>query len=186
MTCCIATADYAFLAELTSLCMLAGVTVTTGRADLLLLDLDMPTAAPPCEKTVRFSRDGKVQADFYRPFSYTAFLEKLELYAGKTYSDRQTLAYTFPEETAFTTTEKRLLDALLSADGKTDTYRELAHSVFGDEENMNELKVYIRHLREKIEEPQGVRVIETVRGVGYRLRKDRVGKGCFGSESGES
>ena len=36
----------------------------------------------------------------------------------------------------------------------------------------NVVEVYVRYLREKIDRPFGVRSIETVRGAGYRLRKD--------------
>jgi len=36
----------------------------------------------------------------------------------------------------------------------------------------NVVDVYVRYLREKIDRPFGRRSIETVRGVGYRLRKD--------------
>jgi two-component system OmpR family response regulator len=32
--------------------------------------------------------------------------------------------------------------------------------------------VYIRYLREKVDRPFGAETIETVRGAGYRLRKD--------------
>jgi len=32
--------------------------------------------------------------------------------------------------------------------------------------------VYIRRLRQKVDEPFGVRTLETVRGVGYRLKAD--------------
>ncbi len=32
--------------------------------------------------------------------------------------------------------------------------------------------IYVRYLREKIDRPFGVRSLETVRGLGYRLRKD--------------
>jgi two-component system OmpR family response regulator len=34
------------------------------------------------------------------------------------------------------------------------------------------LEVYVRYLRRRIDEPFGVSSIETVRGAGYRLRKD--------------
>jgi two-component system OmpR family response regulator len=40
------------------------------------------------------------------------------------------------------------------------------------ENRSNVVDVHIRQLRERIDEPFGVRSIETVRGVGYRLRKD--------------
>ena len=36
----------------------------------------------------------------------------------------------------------------------------------------NVVEVYVRYLREKIDRPFGLESIETVRGVGYRLRKD--------------
>ena len=34
------------------------------------------------------------------------------------------------------------------------------------------IEVYVRYLRRKIDVPFGVRSIETIRGAGYRLRKD--------------
>jgi two-component system OmpR family response regulator len=39
------------------------------------------------------------------------------------------------------------------------------------ERRSNIVDVYIRHLREKIDRPFGTETIETVRGVGYRLRE---------------
>jgi two-component system OmpR family response regulator len=40
------------------------------------------------------------------------------------------------------------------------------------EHRSNVIEVYIRYLRRKIDEPFGIRSLETVRGAGYRLRKD--------------
>ena len=40
------------------------------------------------------------------------------------------------------------------------------------ENRSNVIDVYVRYLREKIDRPFGVQTIETVRGIGYRLRKD--------------
>jgi two-component system, OmpR family, response regulator len=40
------------------------------------------------------------------------------------------------------------------------------------EHRSNVIEVYIRYLRRKIDVPFGVKSIETVRGAGYRLRKD--------------
>jgi two-component system OmpR family response regulator len=40
------------------------------------------------------------------------------------------------------------------------------------EHRSNVVDVYIRYLRHKIDRPFGVRSLETIRGVGYRLRKD--------------
>jgi two-component system OmpR family response regulator len=43
---------------------------------------------------------------------------------------------------------------------------------FAYENRSNVIDVFVRHLRRKIDEPFGRRSIETVRGVGYRLRSD--------------
>ena len=43
---------------------------------------------------------------------------------------------------------------------------------FGAQERSNVVEVYVNYLREKVDRPFGVRSIETVRGVGYRLRRD--------------
>ena len=40
------------------------------------------------------------------------------------------------------------------------------------ENRSNVVEVYVRYLREKIDRPFGVESLETVRGAGYRLRKD--------------
>jgi two-component system, OmpR family, response regulator len=40
------------------------------------------------------------------------------------------------------------------------------------ENRSNVVEVYVRYLREKIDRPFGVKSLETVRGAGYRLRKD--------------
>jgi two-component system OmpR family response regulator len=40
------------------------------------------------------------------------------------------------------------------------------------ENRSNVVDVYVRYLREKIDRPFGRASIETVRGVGYRLRQD--------------
>ena len=40
------------------------------------------------------------------------------------------------------------------------------------EQRSNVVEVYIRYLRQKIDRPFGVTSLETVRGAGYRLRKD--------------
>jgi two-component system OmpR family response regulator len=43
---------------------------------------------------------------------------------------------------------------------------------FAYENRSNVVDVYVRHLRQKIDEPFGRRSLETVRGAGYRLRPD--------------
>ena len=43
---------------------------------------------------------------------------------------------------------------------------------YGYENRSNIVDVYVRYLREKIDRPFETTSIETVRGAGYRLRKD--------------
>ncbi len=51
---------------------------------------------------------------------------------------------------------------------------QIVDHAWGDdfEHRSNIVEVYIRYLRHKIDRPFGVRSLETVRGAGYRLRKD--------------
>ncbi|MBE6638971.1 MAG: winged-helix domain-containing protein [Ruminococcaceae bacterium] len=172
MTCYIATADRMFADELKSLAFLSDLQVTTAVGDLLLLDMDMPAPAPICRKIIRFSRNADAEADLTRPFSYQAFFALVQLQSREDASGG--LGGFFWANESFTATEKRLLDALMCSNGETISSQSLAKDVFGDAACQNELKVYIRHLRKKIEEPYGIRVIETVRGAGYRFRHDRV------------
>lgn len=46
---------------------------------------------------------------------------------------------------------------------------------YGYENRSNIIEVYVRYLREKVDRPFGLSSIETVRGAGYRLRKDAGG-----------
>ena len=184
MTCVIATPDKALAMELKALVSLVGMTVVDGAGDLLLLDADATVTAPVCQKVLRFSRNAETGADFVRPFFYRDLLKVLKTQYSEHISEGVPGQTYFPMN-GFTATEKRLLDVLMDADGAPISSAELAQAVFGNAESQNELKVYIRHLRQKIEEPQGVRVIETVRGVGYRFRADRVLKTQYIEYAGE-
>lgn len=184
MTCVIVTPDKALAMELKALAALAGMTVVDGAGDLLLLDADAKVTAPVCRKVLRFSRNAETGADFVRPFAYRELLKALQNQYSE-YIAKGMHGQTYFLADGFTATEKRLLDALMAADGDPVSSAELALAVFGNAECQNELKVYIRHLRQKIEEPRGIRVIETVRGVGYRFRTDRVLKTQYTDYVGE-
>jgi two-component system OmpR family response regulator len=43
---------------------------------------------------------------------------------------------------------------------------------YGYENRSNVIDVYVRYLRSKVDRPFGLESIETVRGVGYRFRRD--------------
>lgn len=72
-----------------------------------------------------------------------------------------------------TALEYRLLMALVQNEGSILSRNQLLESIWdvsGDFVNDNTLTVYIKRLREKIEEdPQNPRIIRTVRGLGYRI-----------------
>ncbi|SON61882.1 Transcriptional regulatory protein TcrA [Mycobacterium simulans] len=77
-------------------------------------------------------------------------------------------------EIALTTKEFGLLEQLMRRPGAVLT-RELVLEHcwdFAFESRSNVVDVHIRALRDKIDRPFAVRSIETVRGVGYRLRSD--------------
>jgi two-component system, OmpR family, response regulator len=70
--------------------------------------------------------------------------------------------------------EFALLETLMRRPGHVlSRYQLLEHAWdYAYENRSNVIDVYIRYLREKIDRPFGRRSIETVRGVGYRLRAD--------------
>ena len=51
---------------------------------------------------------------------------------------------------------------------------QLLEAAWGDDhrQRSNVVEVYLNYLREKIDRPFGVQSLETIRGVGYRLRED--------------
>src|SRR5207249_10122545 len=70
--------------------------------------------------------------------------------------------------------EFALLETFMRHPGEVLSQFQLLEHAWGyDYENRsNVVEVYVRYLREKIDRPFGVRSLETVRGAGYRLRRD--------------
>jgi two-component system OmpR family response regulator len=77
-------------------------------------------------------------------------------------------------EIALSSKEYALLETFMRRPGQVlDRFQLLEHAWDYDYENRsNVIDVYVRYLREKVDRPFGVDSIETVRGVGYRLRTD--------------
>jgi two-component system, OmpR family, response regulator len=67
--------------------------------------------------------------------------------------------------------EAAVLEQLLRTPGQVVTRQVLLDTVWGPDHpgSSNVVDVYIRYLRRKIDEPFGVRTIQTVRGAGYRV-----------------
>jgi two-component system OmpR family response regulator len=70
--------------------------------------------------------------------------------------------------------EFTLLEAFMRHPGQVLTRDALLDQAWpaGSDQRSNVIEVYVRYLREKIDRPFGVRSLENVRGVGYRLRRD--------------
>jgi two-component system, OmpR family, response regulator len=76
-------------------------------------------------------------------------------------------------EVALSAKEFAVLELLMRNHGKVLTRNQLLEGAWdmAYERRSNIVDVYIRNLREKIDRPFGAESIETVRGVGYRLRE---------------
>jgi two-component system, OmpR family, response regulator len=70
--------------------------------------------------------------------------------------------------------EFSLLETFMRRPGQVFSQLQLLEAAWdlGYEQRSNVVEVYVRYLREKIDRPFGITSIETVRGVGYRLRRD--------------
>jgi two-component system, OmpR family, response regulator len=70
--------------------------------------------------------------------------------------------------------EFALLETFMRRLGQVLSQTQLLDAVWdlGYEQRSNVVEVYVRYVREKIDRPFGVASLETVRGLGYRLRKD--------------
>jgi two-component system OmpR family response regulator len=78
-------------------------------------------------------------------------------------------------EIALSAKEFALLETFMRHPGEVlSQFQLLEHAWDSEYENRsNVVEVYVRYLREKVDRPFGARSLETVRGVGYRLRVDR-------------
>ena len=70
--------------------------------------------------------------------------------------------------------EYALLETFMRRAGQVLSQQQLLDAAwdFAYEQRSNVVEVYVRYLRQKIDRPFGVRSLETVRGIGYRLRAD--------------
>ncbi|NMN72978.1 response regulator transcription factor [Rhizobium sp. 57MFTsu3.2] len=79
-------------------------------------------------------------------------------------------------EIALTPSEKDLLELLMRNGGKVVSKIKIEHafSQYGDERSSNAVELTISRLRKKLERHRTGSSIETVRGVGYMIREERV------------
>jgi two-component system OmpR family response regulator len=119
-----------------------------------------------------------------KPFSFVVLVARLNalsrrtqvraqtLTAGSLTLDPATMSCTRNgHEIALTPRECSLLEALLKRDGAVAPKQELLTEVWGEtfEGDPNIVEVYIGYLRKKIDADHDHKIIQTVRGIGYRL-----------------
>jgi len=129
-------------------------------------------------------------ADDYlsKPFSFAELLARLRALTRRGPSERPAVlevgslrldpatrqAWRGEVEVDLSPKEFSLLETFMRNAGDVLTRLDLLEHAwdYGYENRSNVVDVYVRYLRGKIDRPFGVDSIETVRGVGYRLRRD--------------
>jgi two-component system, OmpR family, response regulator len=157
------------------------------RADGVWAPILMLTARDAVEDRVRGLDQG---ADDYltKPFSLAELLARLRALARRGSTERPAILEAGDlrldpatrevrrgdVEIALSAREFALLETFMRRRGQVLSQMQLLESAWdlGYEQRSNVVEVYVRYLREKIDRPFGRASIETVRGIGYRLRKD--------------
>jgi two-component system, OmpR family, response regulator len=129
-------------------------------------------------------------ADDYltKPFSFDELLARLRAIARRGAVERPTIvevgdlrldpagrrAWRGSVELSLSAREFTILELFMRRPGQVLTRLQLLEGAWdmAFESRSNIVDVYIRYLREKIDRPFGLTSLETVRGVGYRLRED--------------
>jgi two-component system OmpR family response regulator len=129
-------------------------------------------------------------ADDYltKPFSFAELLARLRALARRGAPERPTVlevgdlrldpatrqVWRGKTEIALSTKEYELFELFMRRPGEVLSRLELLEHAWdmGYENRSNVITVHVRHLREKIDRPFGLDSIETVQGVGYRLRRE--------------
>jgi two-component system, OmpR family, response regulator len=162
-------------------------TVRRLRAGGVWVPVLMLTARDAVEDRVR-GLDGGADDYLTKPFSLAELLARLRalvrrgpierpvvLEVGELRLDPATREVRRGEhEIELSAREFALLETFMRRPGQVFTQLQLLEAAWelGYEQRSNVVEVYVRYLREKIDRPFGVSSLETVRGVGYRLRKD--------------
>jgi two-component system, OmpR family, response regulator len=151
--------------------------------------------APVLMLTARDGVDDRVAgldagADDYlvKPFSFAELLARLRALARRGAVERPTelevdglrldpatrRVWRGEQEIRLSPKEFALLEAFMRRPGQVlSRYQLLEHAWdFAYESRSNVVDVYVRYLREKVDRPFGTSSLETVRGVGYRLREE--------------
>jgi two-component system OmpR family response regulator len=157
------------------------------RADGVWLPVLMLTARDSVEDRVR-GLDGGADDYLTKPFSLAELVARLRALVRRGPVERPTVlqvgdlrldpatreVWRAKQPIELSAREFGLMETFMRRPGQVFTQPQLLDAAWdlGYEQRSNVVEVYVRYLREKVDRPFGVESIETVRGVGYRLRKD--------------
>jgi two-component system OmpR family response regulator len=157
------------------------------RAAGIWLPVLMLTARDSVEDRVR-GLDGGADDYLTKPFSLAELVARLRALARRGPVERPTVlqvgdlrldpatreVWRAKQPIELSAREFGLMETFMRRPGQVFTQPQLLDAAWdlGYEQRSNVVEVYVRYLREKVDRPFGVESIETVRGVGYRLRKD--------------